>query len=145
MCAVNGRVLLHGGTGYREEPTYPNEAFCFLVNNILPSRLTGRRVLLSDLHILEPATCRWSQPELGGWAPTKRAFHSLVPLDGRVLVFGGRGGSKGRAATDVALLDLTPRTEAAGDGYWTHPQLAETRAHVSRAYAGAAAVGGRLM
>ena len=74
--------------------------------------LVFRRILLDDLHILDPLTCRWSQPELSGFAASKRAFHAMVPLDGRVLVFGGRNGANGRFAEDTALIDLTPQTVA---------------------------------
>ena len=76
-----------------------------------------------------------------------RAFHALVPLDGRILVFGGRGGGGHRRgfATDAALLELTPRTEAMGDGCWTHIAIEEHKAVLSRAYAGATVVGGRLL
>ncbi|KAL1522322.1 hypothetical protein AB1Y20_017314 [Prymnesium parvum] len=145
MCTVRGQLLLHGGMGYREEPSYPTEQFCFLSNNILPSRLTGRRVLFSDIHLFDLPTCRWSQPELACGGPSRRAFHSMASLDGRVLVFGGRGGNRGRFAHGMAVLELTPRTELKGDGFWTFPAIAEHAAQLPRAHAGAAAVNGRLM
>ena len=71
----------------------------------------------------------------------------MVTLDDRVLVFGGRGGGGHRRgfATDAAILELTPRTEAMGDGCWTHPSIEEHKVPLSRAYAGAAAVAGRVL
>ena len=92
MCACAAGLLVHGGVGYREEPSYPMGQWQMLQLNQLPQARTGRRILLADLHLFDANTSSWSSPELPGYPARKRAFHTLAPLDGRVLVFGGAAG-----------------------------------------------------
>jgi hypothetical protein len=115
VAGISARLLVHGGVGYEA-----------LSDEVRLLRLpvddrTRARIVLSDLHLLEPSTGTWSQPELCGWPATKRAFHCMHSLDGRILVLGGRDGDgSGRAVPDTALLTLTGCTAAGGDGFWTH-------------------------
>jgi hypothetical protein len=86
VAGISARLLVHGGVGYED-----------LSDEVRLLRLpvddrTRARIVLSDLHVLEPSTGTWSQPELCGWPATRRAFHSMHSLDGRILLLGGRDG-----------------------------------------------------
>jgi len=77
----DGRLWLLGG---RTAAGVSEEVFCF-----------------------EPRARRWSKPKISGYPPAPRFGHSLTPMLGRFMLACGGTDERGRAAREVAFLDLT--------------------------------------
>ena len=152
MCVAGGRLLVHGGVGMQQSVELNGSGAAILKlrpQDYKPFRPEPARVVLGDLHIFDPVRALWSTPELSGWPAAKRAFHALAPLDGRILCFGGvSGGGRFDVADEAATLRLTERTKAGGEGFWTHPHVADASDNtpeLRRSHAGSAVVQGQLL
>lgn len=68
---------------------------------------------LTDLHIFDTATLRWSQPVVLGMAPPGLRGHTATLIGDRMFLFGGYDG-KGRSNNLYVLESMKLK--------WLHPQ-----------------------
>ena len=128
VAGISARLLVHGGVGYEvlsdevrllrlpvDAPpalhARDHHGATALSPQVRLLRLpvddrTRARIVLNDLHVLEPSTGTWSQPELCGWPATKRAFHCMQVLTTALLPHTGAAGRRRNAPSTACTRSM---------------------------------------
>ncbi|KAJ4841999.1 hypothetical protein Tsubulata_029895 [Turnera subulata] len=75
----------------------------------------GEGNYLSDLHVLDLKTMRWSSPETKGDVPVPRDSHGAVAIGNKLIVYGGDRGDRYHGGVDVLDTDSLTWTQYAHD------------------------------
>ncbi|MBN3298831.1 KLDC1 protein, partial [Amia calva] len=98
----NDRIIYFGGYGYKELGDL-NDSSIFTVDE---ASWVGDVFLgwNNEVHVFDPSTVTWNEPDTTGSPPAPRAAHACATLGSKGYVCGGRVG--GTRTNDVYCLDL---------------------------------------